>query len=272
MNKMPLNHLPKERRWPIQSESGTEDFKYLAPCDALVMDAGNTRIKAGWFAGPQLIEVWHTPAIELGQCALPVWPMQAVLCSVGYPEDQLKHWLTQKGVSAVRVIHPEDPLPFVTKYTNPASLGSDRKMLVHGANVLYPGIPRLVVSMGTCITYDWIGTDQVHMGGFISPGLPMRWTSMHQHTGRLPLVSPPDLSQDAKVPATDTEAALQWGVVQGVRHEIHGFWSVFIHQNESNSKAQLILTGGDAHFFEISPEERIFATPHLALIGLHAML
>ncbi|MFM8493495.1 MAG: type III pantothenate kinase [Bacteroidota bacterium] len=276
MNKMPFEVPPKLRRWPnlmdTLMEDGSDGFSYLAQCDALAIDAGNSRIKAGWFSGQRLIEVWHIPVPEFGAGALPALPKRTVLCSVGYPEEHLKNWLIQRGLSSIQVIRKEDPLPFKTQYSTPETLGSDRKMLVHGANVLRPGIPRLVVSLGTCITYDWIGPDQVHQGGYISPGLPMRWSSMHQYTGRLPLVSHPDIDAGANIPAKNTEAALQWGVVEGVRHEIRGFWQSFLHQNDPSSKAQLILTGGDAHFFEISPEERIFAAPNLALIGLHAML
>lgn len=265
-------HSPKVRRWPGENEWLSKDLQYLAPCDAMAIDAGNTRIKAGWFSRQQLIEVWHIPATEFSRATLPFPPKRAVLCSVGHPEDHLKNWLVQMGVSAIKVIRPDDPLPFATRYTTPETMGSDRKMLVLGACVLHPGIPRLVVSLGTCITYDWIDSNEVHLGGCISPGLSMRWSSMHQYTGRLPLVLPPGLEGGANIPATDTEAALQWGVVQGVRHEIQGFWMNFQHQYDPLNQGQFILTGGDAHFFEIRPEERIFAAPNLALIGLQAML
>jgi type III pantothenate kinase len=170
------------------------------------------------------------------------------------------------------VILPEDPMPFISLYKTPETLGSDRKMLVNGANVVFPGIPRLVVSLGTCITYDWISSDQIHQGGYICPGLNMRWDSMHRQTGRLPGVPPPDLQLSEIIPATDTHSALQWGVVWAVRHEIRGFWNQLMERDSDFSMSHLIITGGDAHFFEIRAEEKIFAAPYLTLIGLRAML
>jgi len=245
---------------------------HLAGCDALAIDAGNTLIKAGWFSGPQLIEVWQIPTPNLNQIKLPFSPWHAVLCSVGFPENEIKNWLMQQGVAEVRVILPDDPMPFTSLYKSPETLGSDRKMLVIGANVLFPGIPRLVVSLGTCITYDWISSEQIHQGGYICPGLQMRWESMHMQTGRLPRVLPPDLQLSDTIPATDTIAALQWGVVWAVRHEIRGFWNQIKERNREFSRCHLIITGGDAHFFEIRAEEKLLAAPYLTLIGLRAFL
>jgi len=265
-------HSPTVRQWPGLNECRSGAYAHIAPCDALVIDAGNTLIKAGWFTGQQILEVWQVPTTEFGQLELPFSPQRAVLSSVGFPENEIKEWLNRQGVAEVRVIRPEDPMPFKTLYKTPETLGSDRKMLVNGANILFPGIPRLVVCMGTCITYDWISSEQIHQGGFISPGLRMRWESMHKQTGRLPLVTPPDLQLSDTLPATDTQSALQWGVVWAVRHEIRGFWNEFKQRKGEFSKSQLIIAGGDAHFFEIRAEEKIFAAPYLALTGLRAML
>lgn len=127
--------------------------------------------------------------------------------------------LLQTGASLVRVWRASDPLPFSSDYTSAQTLGSDRKMLVMGANKCFPGVNRLVVGMGSCITYDLIDAAGHHLGGDISPGLHMRWQAMHQFTARLPLVAMP-----AEWPTlgTDTPTALQAGVLQGVLAEIQG--------------------------------------------------
>jgi len=269
---MSFSCTPIFRSWPTDRETQTAGHLRQDRYHTLAIDAGNTRIKAGWFAEDQMIEVWQIASTDFGAAMLPISTNRAVVCSVGYPESDLQEWLIQRGVAGVRIIQSGDPLPFPSDYKTPETLGSDRKMMVHAANVLYPGIPRLVVSMGTCITYDWINSDNRHLGGYITPGLPMRWEAMHTKTERLPLVRPPDIQSGGSTPGTDTLSALQWGVLRSVRHEIRGLWTDFQHHQRDSKSSQLIITGGDAHFFEIIPEERIFAAPHLALIGLHAML
>lgn len=230
-----------------------------------VVDAGNSRVKRGWFRAGQLEEVevlthaqWQTP--------MPHQPVKVCLASVSLPETEFAAWFAQAGVAQVVVFDAQSPLPFETAYTTPHSLGSDRKLLISGANALFSGQNRLVIGLGTCITYDLIDSHGKHLGGDISPGLHMRWQAMHQQTARLPLVEMPN---HWPVVGTDTTSALQSGVMQGILAEIKG------------RKAQLeliltdltiILTGGDAHFFENRLDSPIFAEPNLALYGLHALI
>ena len=229
-----------------------------------VVDAGNSRLKRGWFRAGKLQKVevlthnqWQQP--------LPHQPAKVCIASVSLPEANLAAWFTAQGVQTVKVFDAQSPLPFETAYTSPQSLGSDRKLLIIGANALYPGQNRLIIGLGTCITYDLVNSQGKHMGGDISPGLHMRWQAMHQQTARLPLVDMPAIWPTL---GTDTISALQTGVLQGLVAEIKG------------RKAQLelilndltiILSGGDAHFFENRLDSAIFAEPNLALFGLHAL-
>jgi len=267
-----MNPLPPLHSWPTDSEHGLTYHLQGVGGGVLAIDAGNTRIKGGLFVGGQLQAVWHSSAREFDACIVPAAVERAVACSVGYPEDELIRWGVERGISEVKIVRAEDPLPFESDYKTPQTLGSDRKMMVHAANVLYPGVPRLVVSVGTCITYDLITRQNRHLGGFITPGLPMRWQAMHTGTGRLPRVGAPDLACQPTGAGVDTISAMQWGVVLAIRHEIRGFWSEFKERERGSGACQLIITGGDATFFEMNAEERIFAEPNLALIGLHAFM
>lgn len=231
-----------------------------------VVDAGNSRIKVGWFLDGALKEIEileHTawPAY------LPKYRAEkAMVASVSLPEAVLANRLITSGISEVRIWHADDPLPFQSDYTSYQTLGSDRKMMVMGANSLHPGLNRLVIGMGTCITYDLINAQGHHLGGDISPGLHMRWQAMHQFTARLPMV---DLPAAWPVLGTDTHLALQSGVLQGVLAEMQG------RKKQLElilSDLTIILSGGDAHFFEKRFDSRIFAEPNLALYGLHALL
>jgi len=231
-----------------------------------VVDAGNSRIKVGWFLGGELKE---TETLEHSQWSayLPKHRAQkALVASVSLPETDLANPLQKGGMTEVRIWHADDPLPFESDYTSPQTLGSDRKMMVMGANRLHPGINRLVIGMGTCITYDLIDAHGRHRGGDISPGLHMRWKAMHRFTARLPEVGVPETWP---VLGTDTHRALQAGVLQGVLAEMQG------RKKQLElilSDLTIILSGGDAHFFEKRFDNRIFAEPNLALYGLHALL
>jgi type III pantothenate kinase len=231
-----------------------------------VVDAGNSRIKVGWFRAGVLEETEVLEHAQWADYAPKHLAKAAIVASVSMEEEVLAAPFRAAEHTQLRLWQPTDPLPFDSVYTSLHTLGSDRKMLITGANKLYPGINRLVIGLGTCITYDLIDASNCHRGGDISPGMHMRWQAMHNFTARLPLVEMP-----VNWPAlgTDTISALQAGVLQGVLAEMKG------------RKAQLdliyndltiILSGGDAHFFEMRFDNRIFAEPNLALYGLHALL
>lgn len=231
-----------------------------------VLDAGNTRLKIGRFEGGQLVQVEAVALTDWQQYRLPFRASTAALASVSIPEAELEAWLREQGVERVLRFDPSVPVPFASAYTSPETLGSDRKMLVLGANSRYPNRNRLLIGMGSCITYDLLNAENVHLGGDISPGMHMRWRAMHEFTARLPLVTEPVPLQSY---GTNTLSALRSGVVQGMVAEIQGR----IGQLEQEIlNLTIILTGGDAHFFEKQINSPIFAEPNLALYGLHALL
>ncbi len=76
-------------------------------------------------------------------------------------------------------------LPFRNNYKS-ATLGQDRIALVSGATDLFGKSNILIISLGTCITYDIIDARNDYLGGGISPGLYMRCKALHHLTARLP--------------------------------------------------------------------------------------
>lgn len=229
-----------------------------------MVDAGNSRVKRGWFRQGQLEGV-EVLSLAEWQSPLPQKAALVRLASVSLAEHEMADWFRAQGVSRVEVFDAQSQLPFASNYGTRHTLGSDRKLLIAGANARFPSINRLVVGLGTCITFDLVDQTGKHLGGDISPGMHMRWQAMHQQTARLPLVEMP---ATWPILGSDTISALQAGVLQGLLAEIKG------------RKAQLelilddltiILSGGDAHFFENRFDSPIFAEPNLALYGLHAL-
>ncbi|MDP2187046.1 MAG: type III pantothenate kinase [Sphingobacteriaceae bacterium] len=238
----------------------------MADARQYVLDAGNTRLKIGRFEGGELVQVEALALTDWQQHRLTLPAEAAALASVSVPEGDLESWLKKRGVHRIVRFDPQAPLPFESKYTSPETLGSDRKMLVLGAISQYPKRNRLIIGLGSCITYDLLTSQNVHLGGDISPGMHMRWRAMHEFTARLPLVTE---SEPVQPLGTDTLSALRSGVVQGILAEIQGRCQQLEQQIPDLT---IILTGGDAHFFEKQINSPIFAEPNLALYGLHALL
>jgi type III pantothenate kinase len=155
--------------------------------------------------------------------------------------------------------------PLRMEYQSPATLGPDRLALANGAWYLYPGQNCLVISLGTCITYDLVLEDGSYPGGAIAPGLQMRYRSLHQFTGKLPLVGHCDFSGDI---GKTTEESILAGVQRGIAGEVEAWIRHMKHKHEN---LNILFSGGDAASFGLSDQKRIFAAPDLLFRGLFAI-
>ena len=156
-------------------------------------------------------------------------------------------------------------LPFKSMYENIQNLGNDRKANLAGAVDLLKNQNCLIFSFGTCITYDIMTENNLHLGGNISPGLQMRLKAMHEYTSKLPFVEPEWHTDLGK----NTEMALQNGAVWGIKMEIE---KLILDFNNKFDKINVLFTGGDASFFEKLIDIKIFALPNLTLLGLKKLL
>ena len=234
----------------------------------LVIDIGNTRIKAALFENDQLLKVhFFQSEKELLDLALEASPKYAILSSVKEENHLIKEEIER--FSQLFVLKAGMPVPFQNLYETPKTLGVDRLAAIAGALVLYPKTACLVIDLGTCITLDFVDAESRFWGGNISPGLQMRFEAMHQFTEKLPLIQ--DYLKQSTIPYTgkSTYGAMMSGVVYGIIHEIVGAMQ-FYQQKIGNFNT--ILTGGDALFFETKIKEPIFVTQNLTLIGLNGIL
>ena len=167
-------------------------------------------------------------------------------------------------ISHVR-FNAQTKLPITIDYKTPETLGRDRIAAAVGARSLLPETNVLIIDMGTAITIDFIDNQGVYHGGIISPGATMRARAMNQFTGCLPLV---DLPANAELTGKSTEEALQFGILNGIRFEIDGYISRYMHLYEG---LQVIVTGGDAELIDHKRVSIIFE-PDLVAIGLNGIL
>ena len=142
----------------------------------------------------------------------------------------------------------------------------DRVAAAVGAYELFSGQNTLVIDMGTCITMDLVTAEGDFIGGVISPGLRMRMKSMHDFTDNLPDISDTWEDLDLKTIGTTTSECLLAGSMGGVVNEIEGFCQKLVKDFTS---INVILTGGDAHYFESRLKAHIFAGSKIVLTGLY---
>ncbi|OON70948.1 type III pantothenate kinase [Hymenobacter sp. CRA2] len=240
---------------------------------SLVLDIGNTAAKYGCFQGAALTEAGSiaTPA-ELLAVAKRVGAERAVLASVAAPAEQWAQELMDAGLAQVLIFRPgQTAVPLANTYATPLTLGADRLAAAVGAAYLLPGRPLLVVDAGTCIKCDLVTADTTYQGGSIAPGLRMRLQAMHAFTGRLPELPLPTAAQASELAlcGTDTRTAMLSGALNGAVAEVNGMIASYRAQHPGLA---VVLTGGDAAFFESRLKGRIFAVSELVLLGLHRIL
>lgn len=231
----------------------------------LLIDGGNTRIK--W----ALID--HYQWIESGLVdyqALSVWNPPSNLDFIGWlcvskEEDLIEAFISNLQIPSFRLTPPFSNGPVKSHY-NLQELGPDRYALLAGALREFGSNPIVILSLGTCLTLDFCA-EGLHLGGFISPGVSMRFEAMHRFTGKLPRLQPPTSAEIW--PGTSTKQAMQEGVRQGIVAEMKAFIN---RASLQYPNIQVVLCGGDAPAFENVFEKPIFARPQLVLQGLAAII
>lgn len=232
----------------------------------LAIDIGNTRTKGAVFEHNGLREQFVATGTQWRDKVVGVlgkYPEIAhiIVASVGITTE--KEFSGFEKRVKVHYISHKTAFPFANKYTTPHTLGIDRMVLAAGSVLQFPNQHRLVIDAGTCITYDFTDSQNNYLGGAISPGLRLRYESLHNYTARLPLLAaeiPLDLIGDS------TAAAIHSGVVNGVAKEIDGFIDAY---RERYSNFIIILTGGDADFLAKQLKNTIFANPNFLLESLN---
>jgi type III pantothenate kinase len=235
----------------------------------LVIDIGNTRTKFSVFnRGEVLITV---PVDEFFPSHIDVLQMEydglnkVILSSVkDYPEE-LKTAL-QSNFDTFIELDGNTPLPIENAYQTKETLGKDRIAAVVGAFDLYPKTNVLVIDAGTAITFDLLTADGKYLGGNISPGIEMRFKALNQFTGRLPKV---EQQEYRKLFGTNTEEAIRAGVQNGTVYEVDTTISTF---KEFYNNLKVIITGGDAQFFDNKLKNSFFVHFNLTSLGLNRIL
>jgi type III pantothenate kinase len=232
----------------------------------LAIDIGNTRIKTAVFEYNIIIDSHSFSNENLEKNIETILKQHKnitnlVIASVGNVEKEV--FLAFKNIVKIHFITHKDRFPFQNLYKTPLTLGIDRMVLASGATLQFPKQNRLVIDAGTCVTYDFIDSENNYLGGAISPGIRLRYESLHNYTAKLPLLTS---TYPEKFIGNTTNESINSGIIQGLIHEIDGFINQY---NEQYENFIIILTGGDAEFLAKRLKNTIFANSNFLLESLN---
>ena len=207
----------------------------------LVIDAGNTFIKAGIFDKNELVAKKKFNSHKKNSIAQWICKYnidKSLLASVSLSSNQIKKFLPKKV--HISIFSYKTKLPVKNLYTTPQTLGGDRITAVVGANFLYPKQNNLIIDAGTCLTFDFINKNGEYVGGSISPGIEMRLKSLHNFTQKLPLIK---VNENTELIGKSTNESILSGVQNGIIEEVTGmvknYESKFLKINLSNPSINL---------------------------------
>lgn len=232
----------------------------------LCFDFGNTRLKCAVFNNDEVknvvtLEDDSTETIQ--KLVSDFKPGKSILSSVINHNAEIEEVL-KRSTKFHKLTH-QSKLSFTTPVGKPETIGADRLALVSAAVHFYPDKHNLIISCGSCITYNFVNKFHEFLGGSISPGLEMRFKAMNYYTAKLPLIK-----ADSNFPLIgyNTRTNLLSGVILGICKEIDGIINEYALRY---SNFNVHLTGGDMGFFVPHLKSKIFASPHLIYKGLYAI-
>ena len=235
----------------------------------LVIDVGNTLVKLGVFdSGILKHKKTCVKSDFLATLAEFFENFPAIAdCIVSSVSNLSEHQYSKiQQYCKVLFLNHETKIPFNNRYGTPHTLGIDRIALVSAAAHLYVKKNVLVIDAGTCITYDFLNSENEYLGGAISPGMLLRYKSLHTFTDKLPLL---EANNPKLFIGNSTTTSIHSGVVNGVLYEIEGFIEAY---KKNYDNLTVILTGGDAHFLRETIKNDIFANSNFLLEGLNHIL
>ena len=235
----------------------------------LVIDIGNSSSKFAVYSNESLIESFVVKKLEISDIenllARKNNIRRCILSTVKKKDSELISMLNER-IGYFLLLDHDTPLPIRNLYKSKSTLGYDRIASAVGASKLFPGRNLLIIDVGTAITIDIVSADNAYLGGNISPGLSLRFRSLHDFTDNLPLVN---WEESSELMGKDTESAILSGVLNGIIFELQGYIE---RLKLRYSDLKVLMTGGDAKIFDKKLKKTIFVDSNLNLFGLHRIL
>jgi type III pantothenate kinase len=232
----------------------------------LCFDFGNTRMKVAVFVNDEMKEEIFLPdysTTTIDDLLSRFNPEKTILSSVIEHNPALEAYLAER--TKFHKLSVNTKLNFTTPVGKPETIGADRLALMAAAAHFYPKINSLIIGLGSCITYNFLNQYHEFLGGGISPGMDMRFKSMHDYTAMLPVES---ATWNFPLVGYDTKTNLQSGVLNGMACEINGIVEMY---EEKYRNFNVVLTGGNSSYFAGQLKKKIFADHNFLFKGLYAL-
>jgi type III pantothenate kinase len=189
----------------------------------------------------------------------------SIISTVADLDTEIVDFLQSKS----KMIHfsLQTKLPINILYRSKESLGLDRIANAVGSGAMFPNRNVLSIQAGTCLVFDFVNEKREYLGGSISPGLQMRFESLHEKTKNLPKIN--SINNSSGFLGTDTHGSISSGVINGLCYEIDGF--IEDYKIKFNNLV-VLFSGGDAIFLQKSIKNTIFAAQNVVLKGLNEII
>ena len=223
----------------------------------LVIDIGNTSLKASWCDGMTLGKTFRYQGERIFDYILSLIednrPGKLVLSSVRYLSSQNIERLSDK---CDRLIIVDEDI--MKRYDIPLHITPDRAASIIASKFLFKGKSCTIFDLGTVLSVDFIDNDGKYAGGNMSLGYRTRFKALNRYSRTVPLL---DSSEEVPQYGYDVESSVISGVVSGMMFEIDGYVS-------SHPENISVFTGGDAFYFAKRMKNSIFVVCNLVLMGL----
>ena len=233
----------------------------------VVIDIGNSNVKVATFNEDFLLNNEVLEYSKLIQYLKDLNFNSGIISNVG--NQNLESELLNRYTNLISLSSKLNfPIQFF--YQSMDTIGKDRIANAVGAFVQNPNSNSLVIDAGTCLTFDFVDSNNCYHGGAISPGLTMRFKALNAFTEKLPLLDVK--SADIKLIGSDTKLSIISGVVYGMAGEII---SIIERYRQKHPILSIFFTGGDSEFINSIVEfekNGIFAVENLTMIGLNTIL
>lgn len=229
----------------------------------LIFDAGNTLLKVGVFCDGKLEDVVRFRYDELFSMndLISRYDSYSIFISSVVSKE-----LTDEIIAIVPkaiVFNRDLPLPIKIDYLSYDTLGVDRICNSVAINHFKKNQFSVSIDIGTCIKFDFVDDNGIYKGGSISPGIDLRYKSLNDYTGNLPLIN--DRSKSGLI-GNSTVNSIKSGVLNGIQAEIDQF--IFLYSKEYQDLT-FFVTGGDAVYFDFPLKNNTFVDENLTLKGLY---
>ena len=223
----------------------------------LIIDIGNTALKASWADGITLGKTFRYQGERMLDFIISLTeknkPEIMVLSSVRiFSRNTVDKLRNECGTL---LIVDEKMLG---QYDLPSYLTPDRAASVIASRYLFKKRGCTIFDLGTLLTVDFLDADGNFEGGNVSPGCRTRFKALNRYSRTLPLLDAPEEIEEK---GTNIADSVYSGVISGIMFEINGYMSRY-------PENIAVFTGGDAIYFAKRMKNSIFVVCNLVLMGL----